>query len=400
MTDSKTQDTAAAGAASTDECGLGIDQTAGDTLVLRLRGPWTIKSEIPSSRSVLERIGSLPDIKIIKFNTTELTEWDSRLLTFLLKIIGSSHAEGSGEGAGTDISINKGGLPEGVLKLLGLASAVPERAGDRRGGASTPFFARVGSATMDLGASIVELLAFIGEALPAFLRMISGRARFRRGDFFRTIQEVGVNALPIVSLISLLLGLILAFVGAIQLRTFGAETYVADLVAVAMVREMAAIMTGIVIAGRTGAAFAARLGTMEVNEEIDALRTLGISPMEFLVMPRMLALTLMMPLLCLYADIMGIIGGLIVGVGALGLNPTEYFNRTRAAVGLNDLFIGIFMGIVFGALIALSGCLKGMHCGKSSSAVGLATTSAVVTGIVSIIVATALITILTDVLGI
>jgi phospholipid/cholesterol/gamma-HCH transport system permease protein len=122
--------------------------------------------------------------------------------------------------------------------------------------------------------------------------------------------------------------------------------------------------------------------------------------MEFLVMPRMLALTLMMPLLCLYADLMGIIGGLIVGVGALGLNPTEYFNRTRAAVGLNDLFIGIFMGIVFGVLIALSGCMKGMQCGKSSAAVGLATTSAVVTGIVSIIVATALITILTDVLGI
>jgi len=400
MTDSKTQDTAAAGAASSDECGLGIDQTAGDTLVLRLRGPWTIKSEIPSPRSVLERIGSLPNIKIIKFNTTELTEWDSRLLTFLLKIIGSSLAEGSGEGADTHISINKEGLPEGVLKLLGLASAVPERAGDRRGGVSTSFFAGVGSAAMDLGASIVELLTFIGEAVPAFLRMISGRARFRRGDFFRTIQEVGVNALPIVSLISLLLGLILAFVGAIQLRTFGAETYVADLVAVAMVREMAAIMTGIVIAGRTGAAFAARLGTMEVNEEIDALRTLGISPMEFLVMPRMLALTLMMPLLCLYADLMGIIGGLIVGVGALGLNPTEYFNRTRAAVGLNDLFIGIFMGIVFGVLIALSGCMKGMQCGKSSAAVGLATTSAVVTGIVSIIVATALITILTDVLGI
>jgi len=400
MTDSKTQDTASAEATSTDGCGLSFERNADNTLVLRLRGPWTIKSEIPSSRSVLEHIRSLPDIKVIRFNTTELTEWDSRLLTFLLKIIGRSHAEGTGEGAGADISINKEGLPGGVLKLLGLASAVPERAGDRRGHTSTPFFAGVGAATMELGSSLIALLTFIGEALPAFLRMISGRARFRRGDFFRTIQEVGVNALPIVSLISLLLGLILAFVGAIQLKTFGAETYVADLVAVAMVREMAAIMTGIVIAGRTGAAFAAQLGTMEINEEIDALRTLGISPMEFLVMPRMLALTLMMPLLCLYANIMGIIGGLIVGVGALGLNPTEYFNRTRAAVGLNDLFIGIFMGIVFGVLIALSGCLKGMNCGKSSSAVGLATTSAVVTGIVSIIVATALITILTDVLGI
>ncbi len=392
--DSKIKERVAPQAGSPDRCRLVFEQPSGDTLLLHLRGPWTIKGELPSPRSVLERMKSLPNLKVVKFKTTELTDWDSRLLTFLLKIMER------GEGAGGDIEVNKEGLPEGVLKLLGLATAVPERGGEKRGVASTPFFARIGSATVELGASIIALLTFIGEALPAFLRMLSGRARFRRNDFFRTVQEVGVNALPIVSLISLLLGLILAFVGAIQLKTFGAETYVADLVAVAMVREMAAIMTGIVIAGRTGAAFAAELGTMEVNEEIDALRTLGISPMEFLVMPRMLALTLMMPLLCLYANIMGIIGGLIVGVGALGLNPTEYFNRTRAAVGLNDLFIGIFMGIVFGVLVSLSGCLKGMQCGKSSAAVGLATTSAVVTGIVSIIVATALITVLTNVLGI
>ncbi len=392
MIDSGTKDAETAGKTSTDKCAVIFEQPSDNTLLLRLSGPWTIKGKLPSPQSILERIESFPNIKVIAFNGTELAEWDSRLLTFLLKVI-----EQSGRG---QIEIKKDGLPEGVKKLLELAVAVPEREGDRRKGVGIPYLARIGDGAIALGRQVVELLTFIGEALPAFLRMISGRARFRRGDFFRTIQEVGVNALPIVSLISLLLGLILAFVGAIQLRAFGAETYVADLVAVAMVREMAAIMTGIVIAGRTGAAFAAQLGTMQVNEEIDALRTLGISPMEFLVMPRMLALSLMMPLLCLYANVMGILGGLVVGVGALGLNPTEYFNRTRAAVGLNDLFIGIFMGLVFGVLISLSGCLKGMQCGKSSAAVGLATTSAVVTGIVSIIVATAIITMLSDVLGI
>lgn len=159
-------------------------------------------------------------------------------------------------------------------------------------------------------------------------------------------------------------------------------------------------MTGIIMAGRTGAAFAAQLGTMEVNEEIDALKTMGISPMEFLVLPRMLGLTLMMPLLCLYADLMGILGGLIVGVGMLDLNVIEYYNQTRASISLYDLFIGIFQGMVFGVLVAVAGCLRGMQCGRSASAVGDAATSAVVTGIISIIVATAIITIACNVLGI
>jgi len=139
---------------------------------------------------------------------------------------------------------------------------------------------------------------------------------------------------------------------------------------------------------------------MQVNEEIDALKTLGVSPMEFLVLPRMLALVLMMPLLCLYADLMGVLGGLIVGVGMLDLNLVEYYNQTRSAVGLNDLLIGLFHGVVFGVLVALAGCLRGLQCGRSASAVGDATTSAVVTGIVSIIVATAIITVMTNVLGI
>jgi len=167
-----------------------------------------------------------------------------------------------------------------------------------------------------------------------------------------------------------------------------------------MVRVMGAVMAGIIMAGRTGAAFAAQLGTMQVNEEIDAFKTLGISPMQYLVLPRMVALALMMPLLCLYADLMGILGGVIVGVGMLDLNIIQYYQQTRASVGLNDFFIGLFQAGVFGILVAVAGCLRGIQCGRSASAVGEATTSAVVTGIVSIIVATALVTIMCNVLGI
>ena len=185
-----------------------------------------------------------------------------------------------------------------------------------------------------------------------------------------------------------------------QLRAFGAQIYVADLVGIAMVREMGAIMTGIIMAGRTGASYAAQIGTMQVNEEIDALRTLGISPMDFLVLPRMLALMIMMPLLTIYADLMGVFGGMIVGVFMLDLNPIVYLNQTKAALSLTNVWIGLFHGMVFGVLIAVAGCLRGMQCGRSASAVGSATTSAVVTGIVSIIVATALITAICNVLGI
>jgi len=234
----------------------------------------------------------------------------------------------------------------------------------------------------------------------AVSRLIRGRARFRRTDLGLYMQASGVQALPIVSLICFLVGLILAFIGAIQLKLFGAQIYVADLVGIAMVRLMAAIMTGIVMAGRTGGAFAAQLGTMQVNQEIDALKTLGISPMEFLVLPRMLALALMMPLLCLYANVMGILGGMVVGVGLLGLGLVPYYTQTVQAVGLWNLGIGLFSGTVFGVIVALAGCMRGMQCGRSAAAVGESATSAVVTAIVGIIVATAAITVICDVLGI
>ncbi len=263
-----------------------------------------------------------------------------------------------------------------------------------------PFLSRVGAGTLAAGRSAAEMLEFIGASTMAMVRFFLGKAQFRRSDLGLIIQECGAQALPIVSLISLLVGLILAFVGAVQLKLFGAQIYVADMVGIAMVREMGAMMTGIIMAGRTGAAFAAQLGTMQVNEEIDALTTMGISPMEFLVLPRMLALILMMPLLCLYANLMGMLGGVIVGIGMLDIAPMQYFVETRASVNLANINIGLFKSVVYGVLIALAGCLRGMQCGRSAQAVGDAATSAVVTSIVFIIVSDGLMAVICNALGI
>jgi phospholipid/cholesterol/gamma-HCH transport system permease protein len=167
-----------------------------------------------------------------------------------------------------------------------------------------------------------------------------------------------------------------------------------------MAREMGAMMVGIILAGRTGAAFAAQLGTMQVNEEIDALTTFGFSPMEFLVLPRMLALLLMAPLLCLYADVMGILGGALVGITMLDLPTVTYFQQTQSGVRLTDFAGGLLKSAVYGAVVAVAGCLRGLQCGRSSAAVGQATTSAVVTSIVFIILSMAVLTVIYNVLGI
>ena len=363
-----------------------------DALMIHLTGEWRTGHDLPNADAVQKQVASGPGVRSVSFDTSGLTGWDSNLLVFMLKVKQWCQER--------KIECKSEGLPEGAQRLLKLASAVPERQGARKESKREPFFSIVGQQAIQFVASTGEILAFLGGAVIAFARLLAGRASFRKSDLALFLQESGAQALGIVSLISLLVGLILAFVGAIQLQTFGAQIYVADLVGIAMVRVMGAVMTGIIMAGRTGASYAAQLGTMQVNEEIDALQTLGVSPMEFLVLPRMLALILMMPLLCIYADLMGILGGLIVGVTMLDLNPIVYLNETRSYLTLTNVWIGLFYSAVFGVIIALSGCLRGIQCGRSASAVGAATTSAVVTGIVSIVVATALITMLCNVLGI
>ena len=371
---------------------MALSRPSQDCLLVSLQGDWALGRKLPSMQEIEQELQASGRPGKVAFDSRGLESWESGLLTFLLKVRELCLRE--------RITLEDDGLPPGAQRLLALAAAVPERKGARKAESQDGFLATVGGSAVDLWKASREVLTFLGEATVALGRLCAGRARFQRQDFLMLLQQCGAQTLPIVSLISLLVGLILAFVGAVQLRMFGAQIYVASLVGIAMVRVMGAIMTGVIVAGRTGAAFAAELGTMQVNEEIDALKTLGIPPVEFLVLPRMLALVVMMPLLCLYADLMGILGGLIVGVLMLDLNVMEYLTQTKESVTLVFLWIGLFHGTVFGVLIALSGCLRGMQCGRSASAVGQATTSAVVTSIVSIIVATAIITVVCDVLNI
>jgi len=358
---------------------------------LRLSGDWTGSRRPVTADELRRELATAPSVSRLSYDSRQLGEWDSGLLTFLLMV-----KKVCGE---RQVAVDEDGLPEGARRLLVLATTVPERGGGNQGGKKLTFLERVGTHAVGAWQQNREVVSFIGETAVAVGRLLTGRARFRRADLIVILRDCSSRALPIVSLISVLFGLILAFVGAVQLKMFGAQIYVASLVGIGTVRVMGAIMTGVIMAGRTGAAFAAQLGTMQVNEEIDALSTMGFSPFEFLVLPRMIALWLMMPLLCVYADLMGILGGLIVGVFMLDLNIQEYLHMTEVSVRLKDFWIGLFHSAVFGVLVAMAGCLRGMQCGRSASAVGDATTSAVVTGIVSIVVATGIITLMCNLLG-
>jgi phospholipid/cholesterol/gamma-HCH transport system permease protein len=276
-------------------------------------------------------------------------------------------------------------LPSGLAKLIALSQAVPEKSDAARKEVKLSFLERVGESGLAAWSGGAAMLGFLGESVVALLKLVRGRAQFRWRDIVEVTQACGPEALGIVALINFLIGLILAFVGATELARFGASIYTADLVAVATVREMGCIMTGIILCGRTGAAFAAQLGTMKVNQEIEAFQTFGISPFEFLVLPRMVALILMMPLLCIFADLIAISGGFLVSTLMLDVAPQVYLARTVESISLAGFLLGIFKGSFFGVIIALTGCLRGMQCGTNAAAVGLATTSAVVTGITWII---------------
>ena len=222
----------------------------------------------------------------------------------------------------------------------------------------------------------------------------------RNVDLFQCMYEAGLAALPMVMLVNVLVGAILSFVGAVQLRRFGADIYIANLVGVAEVREMAAVMTAIVIAGRTGGAYAAEIAAMQGTEELDALRVIGIPVQEYLILPRAIALTVMMPVLYLYASAIGILGGLIVAISTLNLSAETFIAQTRSAVSVHEVAFGLVKSLAFGALIALAGCRIGLKAGRSATDVGNAATTAVVAGIVGVIALDALFAICANALGI
>jgi phospholipid/cholesterol/gamma-HCH transport system permease protein len=371
---------------------VSVTRAADSNLLIKLSGPWHLTRNVPSAAILRQELESPSALKTVSFDTSGLTHWDSGLIAFLVQTSATCRAR--------HIEQDRRGLPDGLRRLLELAEAVPEKKGTRSEAGKASFFQRVGNFTIGYGLSVGDFMEFLGELTVAFGKLVRGKARFRRVDLVEVIQECGANAVGIVTLISFLVGVILAFMGAVQLSQFGASIYVADLVCIGMTREMGAIMTAIIMSGRTGAAFAAKLGTMKVTQEIDALTTMGISPMEFLVLPRVIALVLMMPLLCLYADFLGMIGGLFVGVGMLGLSARSYMQETISTLTLTNLFGGLFKATFYGLLIAIAGCLRGFRCGNSSSAVGDAATQAVVMSIVMGVVACGLFAVVFNIIGI
>jgi phospholipid/cholesterol/gamma-HCH transport system permease protein len=367
-----------------------ITQVDPTTICVHLGGTWRLEDGLPTVQELDRDIQTVSGSRRISFDTQALGRWDSSLVTFVVGLIGGCRPR--------RVEIDCAGLPEGVRRLLALVEAAPEAAA--RPEPRPSGLARVGNATEDTWRSTVRALGFLGESTLAIGRLFVGSARYRRSDLYHEVQEAGARALPIVTLIALLIGMILAFVGGVTLRTFGATLYVADLVAIATVRELAAIMTAIIMAGRTGSAYAAELGSMRVSQEIDALVTMGIPPIEFIVMNRLLALSLMMPLLCVYADFVGIVGGGIVAVKVLGVTLAQYLQEIRQSIKLTTFAIGVGKSAVFGILVAMCGCLAGLRAGRSAAAVGEAATSAVVNSIVWIIVTDGLFAVLFYVLDI
>jgi phospholipid/cholesterol/gamma-HCH transport system permease protein len=366
--------------------------TPDDTLAVALAGDWLLGNALPGIEPVLENLRKSPAPAGIAFDTAELGDWDTALVARLVSIRRDAEANG--------IAIDESGLPEGARQLLGLAFAVKEREGARRSARDIGVFEGIGEKTLRVVGRARDLLVFLGELVLSFGRLFRGKATYLRSDLVQYVQEAGAEALPIVSLICFLIGMIFAFVGVMQLENFGAGIYTADLVAVAMVREMAPIMTAIIMAGRTGAAYAAQIGTMKVNEEVDALTTLGMDPMDFLVTPRVIALIVMLPMLSLYGSLMGILGGTFVGLSMLDVSLVQYASQTVNSVGLNSLLGGLFKSVVYGSLVAIAGCQQGLACGNSAMAVGQSTTRAVVMSIVLIVVSASILTVIYINLGI
>jgi phospholipid/cholesterol/gamma-HCH transport system permease protein len=355
---------------------LELDWPTPETLQATVSGSWRAQPNLPGIDSLRTALDEHP-AKTLRFDSLALGDWDSRFVAFVSKcdqLCRERHIE-----------LSTDSLPHGVRGLLRLANAVPEAKDARRADAKPPFLRRIGDGTTKVWLETKDLFSFLGENLVALSRLFRGRAQFRWSDAFLVMQQCGPQALGIVLLINFLVGLIIAFVGATALAQFGATVYVADMVAIGTVREMACLMTGIILCGRTGAAFAAQLGTMKVNEEITALQTFGISPVEFLVLPRMIALILMMPLLCIFADLISVAGGFFVSLSMLDITPAQYLSRTLHAIPLKSFLLGIGKGSFFGFLVAYTGCLRGMQCGSNAAAVGEAATRAVVAGITAII---------------
>jgi phospholipid/cholesterol/gamma-HCH transport system permease protein len=363
----------------------------GDAFVVHFSGLWVNGQPKPDMHLLHADIEAEPELHTLHLEADHLVGWDSSLLIVIRQLCEWAESQG--------LSTHLQGMPDGVRNLIVLSRAVPENK-QTQDTCQDDFLSTIGEKALAAYRGLDGYFAFLGQLCIDLFAFIRGRGKLRSKDFLLILQAAGAQALPIVSLLSFLTGLIIAFIGVIQLQKFAADIYVADLVGLAVTRELGAVMAGVIMAGRTGAAFAAQIGSMQVNEEVDALTTFGISPMQFLVVPRVLALILMLPLLCVCADFVAMAGGMVVAVTISDVSVLQYCHQIQVAVELSDLFVGIFKSVIFGLIIALAGCYRGLNCGRDASSVGQAATSAVVTSITWIVVADAIFAVMFHILGI
>ena len=357
--------------------------------MLSFDGSW---QGLPVRKKLAEELFGLTKVEGLRHLTVDMgavTGWDSLFAAMLCRL-----REWCG---GRDIAVEMKGVPSGLSRLMRLSSASPLHHATAEN--STTFLERIGTGGMNAWEQFLQVCAFLGELFFALMRLLRFRSRMRWCDFLTELRKCGPSALGINLLVGFLIGLIWAFIGALLLRRFSAEEYVATMIGLGVCRLMGAVMTGTVMAGRTGTAFAAELGAMKVNEETDALESMGIPLMDFCVLPRMLALTIMMPFLCIYSDLAGIFGGMVVSALYADISPKSYWEQLCNTTEVQQVLIGLFTSFVFGILISLCGCMKGLQCSRSSSGVGQATTSAVVASILCMTVSTAIITVITVAFG-
>ena len=360
---------------------------AGDTLTVRVGGDWRIAAPHPDWTDLL---GERRPQRVV-LSGADLGSWDSSLALFIQAARRWSETNA--------IALVPEHLPAGVLRLAALlAEKPPAPAGQPRGLPDLP--TAIGTETVRLWREAKDLSQLVGECVFSMGRFFRGHAHFRWRDCLVEMQQCGAMALPIVGLISFLVGVTLAYTGSLVVRQYGGDIWIADMVGLAVVREMGPMMAAIVLAGRTGAAFAATLGNIKANEEIDALATLGVSPIDFLVMPRIVALFCMMPFLALYSDCVGILGGMaIAGAKPLNIPANLYFAEMQTIVDLSDINTGVIKAAAFGLLIGLAGCWRGLQADRSAAGVGQAATAAVVTAILLIIVSDSIFAVAFNILG-
>jgi phospholipid/cholesterol/gamma-HCH transport system permease protein len=371
---------------------LSWERKGSGDVTIHLSGHWLVEKGLVPDATVEEIISAVVPGGNIVLEASGLRGWDSSLIEFLTRGARAARARG--------IGIDRSGTPKDVARLTSLALAVPEQADRHRSKILPPPLARIGGNMIDNIETARVMVGFFGEAVLALVRLAGRNSAMRGVDFMEAFTECGPRAVPIVCLIAVLVGLIMAFIGAVQLVKFGAQVYVANLVGIAMVREMGALMTAIIMAGRTGAAYAANLGTMQMNDEVSALRTVGIDPMDFLVLPRLLALAVALPLLTVFSNLAGMIGGAALAQIHLGIDWALYVSQTRHAITVTDLLLGLVKACLFGSIVAITGCWCGMAAERHAAGVGRAATSAVVLSIVLVIAADALITVMVSFLGI